>query len=188
VRLGKGYYKNGLLVNQPFDFSEKNRVYLQDQHHILQSIIFPSSVKHKQQFHLSDADQSFVLKWMSSFPRESDFPNYDTTNYWDAYCKFLLYGTERGTRPASLRIFNKVGDAYGFLTDIAYIVDFESNTEFMLSATISCNTDGIYNDDKYDYDKIGYPFLKHLGEVLLDFEKHRPKSFGPDLSKINFNN
>jgi hypothetical protein len=47
--------------------------------------------------------------------------------------------------------------------------------EFLLSATISCNRDGIYNDDKYDYDDLGYPFMKHLGEVILKYEQERPK-------------
>ena len=186
VHLGKGYFKNGELVNQPFDFSEKNRVYLQDQHHLLQSVLFPEAFKYKQRFNLNSSDQSLLKKTMSAFPRESDFPFYDTANYHDAYCKFLLYGSEKGTLPTSVRIFNKVGDAYGFLTDIAYLVDFENKVEFLLSATISCNSDGIYNDDKYDYEKIGYPFMKHLGEVFYQYELNRKKKIEPNLSSLLF--
>ncbi len=63
------------------------------------------------------------------------------------------------SRTTIIRIFNKVGDAYGFLTDIAYIVDFENNIQFALSATILANADGIFNDDKYDYETIGLPFM-----------------------------
>jgi hypothetical protein len=184
IQMGKGFYKNGQLINSPFDFSEKNNVPLIDQHHILQSVLFPESVNKKQRFQWQTGVDSFVLRWMSSFPRESRFPNYDTAHYWDTYCKFLLYGSEKVTVPSSVRIFNKVGDAYGFLTDIAYVVDFDNHVEFLVSATISCNSDGIYNDDKYDYERIGYPFLKNLGQLLLDYEKTRERKFQPDLSKF----
>jgi len=186
IQMGKGFYKNGQLVNNPFDFSEKNNVLLKDQHHLIQSVLFPQSVHQKQRFHWQPGVDSFVLRWMSSYPRESSSPYYDSAYYWDAYCKFLLYGSEKGTLPSGIRIFNKVGDAYGFLTDIAYIVDFDNKVEFLLSATISCNADGIYNDDKYDYERIGYPFLKHLGKTILDFERKRERKYAPDLSRFQF--
>lgn len=69
-----------------------------------------------------------------------------------------MVGAQETTMPGNIRIFNKIGDAYGFLNDIAYIVDFESKAEFILSATILCNANGIFNDDKYDYDTIGFLF------------------------------
>ena len=185
VQLGKAYYKGDDLINQPFDFSDKNRIYLQDQHHILQSVYFPESVPVKHRFNLTDSDQAFVQHFMSAFPRESSHPYYDSATYYDAYCKFLLYGSQKGSLPKNIRIFNKVGDAYGFLTDIAYIVDLEHKVEFMLSATISCNSDCIYNDDKYDYDTIGYPFMQHLGEVILKYEQARKRKYPPNLTKFS---
>ena len=186
IRLGKGYYKNGTLVKEPFDFSKKNRLTLPELHAILRSVIFPGSVSVKQRFNLSEADYNFLHKSMSTLPRESKSPVYDTADYWDAYVKFLLYGSEKGTLPEHIRIFNKVGDAYGFLTDVAYIVDFKSNTEFMLSATILCNSDGIFNDDHYDYEEVGFPFMKHLGEVIYQYELNRKKTYLPDLGKFKF--
>ena len=89
---------------------------------------------------------------------------------------------KRMTSPRISRIFNKEGDAYGFLTDIAYIVDFKNNVEFMLSATIYCNQDGILNDDKYDYETIGLPFMKNLGRLIYDYELKRERLVKPDLS------
>ena len=93
-----------------------------------------------------------------------------------------MYGTDKGSKPKHIRIFNKEGDAYGFLTDVAYIVDFEKNIEFMLSASIYCNRDGILNDNKYDYDTLGYPFMKHLGEIIYNYELNRERKHAPDLS------
>jgi hypothetical protein len=181
VYQGNGYYKAGKLINEPFNLSDKNRVYLQDQHHILQSVLFPDAVSLNKRFHLSSDDQQFVKHWMSAYPRQSSYPYYDTANYWDAYCKFLYYGSEKGELPNNIRVFNKVGDAYGFLTDITYFVDFENKVEFMLSANIYCNSDGIFNDDHYDYETVGFPFLKNLGQTIYEHELKRKKKILPDL-------
>ena len=185
--IGKGYYKGNKLVNEPFIFNEKNRVYLQDLHHILQSILFHESIPQKQQFNLSQTDYDFVKHWMSAYPRESTYPNYDTANHWDAYCKFLLFGSEKGSLPANIRVFNKAGDAYGFLTDVTYVIDTDKKIEFMLSATLLCNSDGIFNDDKYDYETVGFPFMKNLGHLIYQFELQRNRKNIPNLHSFTIN-
>jgi hypothetical protein len=86
--------------------------------------------------------------------------------------------------PKNIRIFNKTGDAYGEMIDVAYITDFDKNIEFFLSAAINCNTDGIVNDDKYDYDTIGLPFMKNLGQVIYSYELNRKRTWQPDLSSF----
>lgn len=185
-KIGKGFINDqNVLVNEPFDFSRKNRIYLTDLHQVLRSVLFPESVPQKQRFNLEPADYRFVYQYMSQLPSETKFPEYDTTEFYDAYCKFLLFGTQKHKPlPKQIRIFNKVGWSYGFLTDVAYIVDFEKNIEFMLSATIYCNTDGILNDDKYDYDSVGLPFLEKLGQQVYDYELKRTRKYSPDLSKF----
>lgn len=173
VLLGKGYMKSGKLISEPFSFLNKNRIYLQDLHHILQSVIFPEQFPRKKRFNLTEDDYAFVKKYMSIYPRESESPSYDSNYYYDTYCKFLLQGSERKTLYPNVKIYNKVGDAYGFLLDIAYITDAKNNIEFMLSAVISCNTDGIYNDDQYEYDAIGFPFMRDLGIAIYQQELQR---------------
>lgn len=180
--LGKAYYKNDSLINQPFDFSIKNRLYLDDLNDMMLSVIFPEAFPAKKRFNLSKEDYRFLLQYMSQMPTESSFPKYDTAEYYDGYCKFLMYGSEKVKIPKNIRIFNKVGDAYGFLTDIAYIVDFEKNIEFALSATIYVNADETFNDDKYEYEKVGYPFMKDLGKVIYDYELTRERKFKPNLN------
>ena len=182
--LGKGFYKNNMLKNEPFDFSAKNRLYLDDMNKMLLSVYFPEKFSAKQRFNLKEDDYNFIYKYMSQMPTESTFPHYDSTEYYDAYCKFLLYGSEKTKMPSNIRIFNKVGNAYGFLTDVAYIVDFENNIEFALSATIYVNKDEIFNDDKYEYETIGFPFMKNLGKTIYDYELTRERKNKPDLSKF----
>lgn len=181
--LGTGYYSGGKLVNQPMDFSKKNRMTLQDFHDMLLSVIFPANVKASQRFNLTEEDRKFVMQYMSEYPKESIYPVYYND---DAYVKMILFGSEKGTPPASVRIFNKTGTAYGQLTEAAYIVDYDKKIEFIVAATIDCNTDRIYNDDKYAYDSIGYPFMKNLGRVLYNYEVNRGRKHKPDLSSMKF--
>ncbi|MBE7170577.1 MAG: serine hydrolase [Williamsia sp.] len=169
------------LVQGPMDFSRKNQLTLEELTHILKSIMFPESVPPVQRFNVEPEDLQFVRKYMSQLPGETTYPAYDSATYHDAYGKFLLMGAAHEALPPHVRIFNKIGDAYGFLTDVAYIVDFEKGIEFMLSATLYCNSDGILNDNKYDYETVGFPFMKNLGRVIYDYEAARRKS-RPDLS------
>jgi beta-lactamase class A len=188
--LGKGYYQDGKLVNDPMDFSEKNRLCLEDLHNILSSIIFPKNYTAKQRFDISDDDRKFLLQYMSTLPTESNIPAYidDSVTYYPAYCKFLLWGAERNIASKNIRIFNKVGDAYGQVIDAAYIVDFEKKIEFIVSATIYCNEDGILNDDKYEYDTVGYPFMKNIGQAIYNYELKRERKYLPDLTEFMFTN
>jgi beta-lactamase class A len=186
--MGSGYYKAGKLINSPMDFSKKNRLSLEDLHKILISLVFPDKIIRGERFNITEDDRKFVLKYMSQYPTESLYPPYaaDTANYWPAYCKFLLYGSQKGPLPENIRIFNKVGDAYGQMIDVAYVADFKNKIEFFVSAVIYCNSDGILNDDKYDYDSIGKPFMKNLGKVIYDYELQRNYKIRPDLTPVLF--
>lgn len=186
TKKGIGYFSGDKLINEPFDFSLKNKIGLESLHSILKSVLFPGVVSKKQRFNLIDDDYQFLYKYMSMWPAESKYPAYDSAHYWDNYAKFILTGSEKAKANPDIRIFNKIGEAYGYLTDVAYVVDFKNNIEFMVAATISCNNDGIYNDDKYDYDSVGLPFLKNLGKVLYEYELKRERKVVPDLSKLKF--
>ena len=85
--------------------------------------------------------------------------------------------------PDSVRIFNKVGLAYGYVTDNAYIVDFERGIEFLLTAVVLVNENGIFNDGAYEYDEVGLPFLAELGRVIYAYELERKRAHRPDLGK-----
>src|SRR6476619_2490525 len=181
--LGKGYMKAGKLVNEPFNFSKKNRFTLPDLHSLLMSVIFPEAVPKQQRFQLSEDDYAFLYRYMSMKPGESKFPQYDS-GFTDAYSKLLMFGGKGKMEDAGIRIFNKEGDAYGFLTDVAYIIDLTNHVEFFLSANIYCNSDGVFNDDHYDYDTISFPFLKELGQVIYQYELKRPRRHKASLDEF----
>ena len=183
--IGNAYLNNqDSLIKGPLNFSEKNRIYLSDLTHILKSVLFFDQTPKKQQFNLTTSDRNFLLHWMHTLPPESKYPSYDTANYWPSYCKFFYTGSAKGPFPSNIKIFNKVGDAYGFLLDIAYVMDPEKKIEFMLSAVMYCNSDGIINDSQYDYDSVGFPFYKNLGQLIYDYELKRKKQFLPNFEPL----
>ena len=183
LQKGKGYMSDGKLFNEPKDFSRKNRFSIEDMSAMLRAVMFPESTPEDQRFDLTEDDYNFLYKVMSMRPRESKFPKYTDEEY-DSYVKFFIYGDKKERIPDHIRTFNKVGWAYGYLTDVSYIVDFEEGIEFFLTATISVNENQIFNDDKYEYETIGLPFLSKLGKVVYDYEVERERKVKPDLSKF----
>ena len=182
---GSGYLRGDSLIPEPFNFTYKNFYPLQEQQRLLRSILFPETMPLQQQFDLSPSDREFLLQYLSQYPAETLYPPYfSDTTFYDAYCKFLMFGEDRSRIPAQLRIFNKVGDAYGYLIDNAYIVDLDKGVEFMLSAVINTNTDGVFNDGKYEYSTLGFPFMKELGRVVYDHEQKRHRPRKPDLTRF----
>ena len=156
-----------------------------DLHEILQTVIFPEAHFEEERFQLTESDYDFLYQYMSQLPTETTYPDYSSPDYYDSYVKFFMYGDTHDPMPKQMRIFNKVGLAYGYLIDVAYIVDFENQVEFLLSAVIHVNENQIYNDGVYEYDSLGIPFLATLGRKVYEYEKQRPKKYLPDLSKFN---
>ena len=187
ILVGQGFMNSeGKIELTPYDFTFKNAFPLAAQHKFLQRLMLPEAFPTKKQFKLTKEDYSFLYQYMSQYPTESKFPNYSAdSTYHPTYGKFIYYGSDKHEPVnANIRIFNKVGDAYGFLLDNAYVVDFENRIEFMVSAVILCNEDEIFNDDQYDYDRIGFPFLKELGKEIMHFELNRTKKYLPKLDHM----
>lgn len=177
ITVGKAFQTNDKkLVKRPKDFTGMNFMPMQDITEILKSIIFPNAVAPSKKFNLTESDYIFLRQYMSMYPRESKFPKYSEKDYKDSYKKYFIYG-DKNTRieSDSVNIYNVVGQAYGFLSDVAYITDTKNNVEFMLSAVIYVNKDEVLNDGVYEYETIGFPFLAELGRQIYSFERTRKK-------------
>ena len=183
-KMGKAHMNaDDSLINEPIDFTTANNFPLEDMQQVLQSVIFPASVKPNQRFRLTRDDYEFLYRFLSQFPSETNFPKYDTSQYYDSYVKFFFRSPSH-TMPQHVRVFNKVGWAYGCLTDVSYVADFKNKVEFMLAVTVYVNSDGVLNDNKYDYDDIGWPFLYKVGQAIYQYELKRERKNRPDLSRF----
>ena len=182
--LGKGYLnKNDSLINEPFDFTKHNYIPLEDFQQMLQSVLFPNSVPEKQRFNLQKEDRDYALKYLSQYPSETSYPKYNDSVFYDSYVKFYFQDSTH-KMPSNIRVFNKVGWAYGFLTDVSYVIDLKNRIEYMISSTIYVNQDEILNDNKYEYETVGHPFLNDLGKLVYEFELKRTRKYHPDLSEF----
>lgn len=171
---GLGYIDGDELVNRPFDFTSKNRISINDLEGILKRILFPDVFDSSERFDLLEEDYKFLKFWMSRNTLESSDPDYSNNpDLYDSYVKFFVYGDQKGAMTDNVRIFNKVGDAYGTLTETAYIQDEASAIEFLLTATVHVNENQIFNDNIYEYDSIGFPFMAGLGRAILNYEKNK---------------
>ncbi|MEO1010876.1 MAG: serine hydrolase [Bacteroidota bacterium] len=172
IQKGTGYYEGDSLIKEPFDFALKNYYPIAAQHGVLKRVLFPEKFQPSERFQLNKAQRDYLLEAMYTLPREV---GYDPKEYYDGYCKFFLYGDTRERIPEYLKIYNKVGFAYGTLTDCAYVLDTKNEVDFLVTATILVNKDGIFNDDQYEYDEVGIPFLAELGRQLYTYELERKR-------------
>lgn len=115
---------------------------------------------------LHHSSRLFLQETMAEYPSESSNPVYNQSEFPDDYCKFFLPGVCRVRPKKAVRIFNKIGRAYGFTTENSYIFDKERGEGFFLSAVIYTNINGILNDDKYEYEAIADRVLADLGEMV----------------------
>ena len=169
------------LVKAPFDFTKHNNLSLEDMRKMIQSVVFPKSVEKKSRFNLTEEDRLFLLQYMSQYPSETNYPKYDSELFYDSYVKFF-FGDSSHKIPSHIRVFNKVGWAYGFMTDVSYVLDTKNDIDYMLSATIYVNSDGVVNDSKYDEETVGFPFFDKIGRAIYAYELSRSHQHKPTLS------
>jgi hypothetical protein len=167
LQKGKGYYQNDTLISEPMDFSLKNYYPIEAMHNTLMRIFFPTSFLKSQRFHLTKENMIFLKETLKKVPRKADFLD---NEYHDSYGKFFMYGDSKKNIPDHIEIYNKVGQAYGTLTDCAYVVDTKKNIAFFLTVTLLVNENEIFNDDVYEYDSVGIPFMASLGRAFYEYE------------------
>ncbi len=167
MQKGQGYIEDGISINKAFDFSEKNYFPLLSQHSLMKHLLFPEYFDPSNSLSLKPATRERLIESMKTLPREA---RYDESEFYDSYVKFFIYGDSKDRIPETLHSYNKVGYAYGTLTETAYIKDVEHNIQFILSATILVNKNGVFNDDTYEYTEVGIPFLAQLGREIYRLE------------------
>ena len=160
---GIGFILDNELQNKSMDFSRKNYFSIEELNNILICLFFPEVSKNKK-FNLSNSQNLLIQKLMSSTPYDMGF---DKNIYPNNYNKFFIYGDKDGM--INDNIYNKVGNAYGYSIDNAYIYNKNSDRHFVLTACIYTNANNIINDNYYEYDEIGIPFLAEIGRFLTNY-------------------
>ncbi len=172
ILLGEGEYVGGEFVPGPKNFARTNHMPLAELHGLLENIMHPELVPDHMRPRIADADRELLLEAMQVMPSESGIAAYrDPERYSDGFANYFIMGREPDGLPEGVTITNKVGRAYGFLTETAHVHDAVHDVTFMLTATVYVNANGIFNDDVYDYETLGFPFLRELGRLMLAYTR-----------------
>ena len=167
LKKGKKKFQDGIVINGSLDFSQKNRSSIIDMHNILKRIIFPLKFDKDKTFNLNVEDYDFLRYWMSRFTYEDIGEKFKSEKkYFDSYNKFFIHGEDTIVRDKNIRVYNKIGQAYGTSIDNAYIKNYQDDVEFFLTATIYTNKNKTINDNVYEYDQTAIPFLSKLSKSI----------------------
>ena len=183
TKVGDGVLGGGRITPGPFDFTTKNYMSLDDLQLTLCRLVRPDvrsigccvsggyfgSVKEGpmlgRPLDLTDDQRARLIRSATILPRGSESPTYDPEKYPDDYCKFLLPGLLKVRPLEEWRIVNKIGLAYGFVTENAYVEHLPSGNAVFVAAVIHRNPNGIYNDGIYEYETT-LAEMATLGEVV----------------------
>jgi len=178
--------KAGKLVSEKKDFTYSNYLPLNNIHSMLQRLLFHNYLPEKNRFNITNADRDFLVKHLGMYPREAGYPRYDPKKFDDSFKKYFIYGNKvKQIDSDSMRVFNMIGYSYGFLVDCAYIINYKTKTEFMLSSVLYTNSRNSFGSGSYEYESVGIPFLKELSLELYKHESQRKKGYSPDLSEFD---
>jgi hypothetical protein len=168
--VGKYQMENNKKVEKPYDFNYHLDYPLKDIHSTVYRLIFPQHINKVERFKLSFDSRKHLLKCMGNFPREMKNKTYhDENHYPDNYYKYAIIGNKPELAASGrYRTFSKIGISYGFVTESAYIVDFENQKDFMVSISIYVNDDEVMNDNQYEYKKIARPFIANFTRIIQE--------------------
>lgn len=167
---------DGVLAPGPHDFSHANFLPLADSLRMLQAFIAPETVPPAQRWRIDGALRARLLRALALRPRESVDPVYPEASHPDGHARWFFVGDGTQRYPEGMTVFGKSGMAYGSLSEVAWVIDRHSGAECLLAARVLCNADGVYNDDRYEYDTVGLPFLAAWSRAVLDVERERRSS------------
>ena len=166
---GERRYFKGEILDESLNFSEKNRSSITDMHNLIKYIFYPEIFDRANTFNLNVEDYDFLRYWMSRFTYEDIGEKFiGNEKFFETYNKFFIHGDEQSVLNEQIRVYNKIGQAYGTSIDNGLIKNYQDNIEFILTATIYTNKNKVINDNEYEYDDIAVPFLAKLSRAIYN--------------------
>ena len=166
---GERRYFKGEILDESLNFSEKNRSSITDMHNLIKYIFYPEIFDSTNTFNLNVEDYDFLRYWMSRFTYEDIGEKFiGDENFFETYNKFFIHGDEQNVSNEQIRVYNKIGQAYGTSIDNGLIKNYQDNVEFILTATIYTNKNKVINDNLYEYEDIAIPFLAKLSRAIYN--------------------
>lgn len=165
--VGEAFVSGTRRFETAMSFAAKNAIMLQDLQDLLVEVVRPEVDTGKPGFpDLAVEQRAFLTRMLGELPSESANPKFDPAEVPDHECKFVLRGVAAVIPRVHLRVYDKIGRAYGFSVENAYIEDRRSGAGFFLAIVVYTNPNGVLNDDAYAYEDLADPFLDAAGEAI----------------------
>jgi hypothetical protein len=163
--IGIGYLEanSGLRVNGPMSFAMKNGVTLADLQRLLVALFHELPETDTARLPALSAEAiSLMLRLMRGPLADKDGVSAESR---EARFKPMLPGLlALGLERSQIDYTNKAGRAYGFHLDNARIRI--GNHVAYVTVGMLANSDGVFNDDRYDYDSLSFPALRAVGAMV----------------------
>jgi hypothetical protein len=163
IKIGRAWMQADHRIEGAKDFTNSNSAPLAALHDVMLALMRPELVTANRRFQISEGARQFLLAGMRTSPAESPYSSAAEAKLDRTY--FRLLGVGDGQWPKDLIVENKVGWAYGFLSDMAHLK--QGSRECFVSCKMYLNGDGVLNDGRYEYESIGRPAMAEIGRVLL---------------------
>ncbi len=163
IKIGRAWMQADRRIEGAKDFTTSNSAPLAALHALMLALMRPELVWPTQRFQISEGARQFLLTAMRKNPAESPYSNAAEAKLDRTF--FRLLGVGDGQWPKDLIVENKVGWAYGFLSDMAHLK--QGGRECFVSCKMYLNGDGVLNDGRYEYESIGRPAMAEIGRLLL---------------------
>jgi hypothetical protein len=163
------YYKKKIITNRQNN-AANNYVSLLQSHQLIINLMHPSAKLYINDFKIDVEYKNEFIKALGSFPRELENSSYDTANLADYYYKFFIDPKVIRTKDNSIRVYNKVGLASGFVSDVSYFYDSTNQIEYFISAAILSKK---ANSDINNYNDFGIPILRKIGGLIYTEELYK---------------
>jgi hypothetical protein len=179
TKAGRSHFEKGKKINKPFDYSKSNHVRLADANDLMIRLFFTELIKDSGAlFKFDDVYRNFFIESLGGFPRELLNAAQDYSKTPDHYYKFFMDPSVMNTSTGNFRIYNKVGLAGGFVSDVSYFEDKENNISFFLSGAVFAKKDGIINGGKNNYNDLGIPLFRKIGSLIYRYEQEEKNKAG----------
>jgi len=166
---GKRYAADKRLVNGPKNYIYENYVSLFYAHQLMMQLMESEHSEKNNRLIINQVIKEELVDALGSYPRELQSTNYQNEKIPDTYYKFFLDPKTMQTGAGELRIYNKVGIAGGFISDVSFFHDQVTGLKFFLSGAMMSVENEVIDYRHYKYYDLGIPVFRKIGQLLYEY-------------------
>lgn len=157
--IGERHLKDGIIIEQPYDFNENLDFPLNSLHNMMTSYILDST---DLVWKIGGKNRSFLIQKMREGPADINLNQHCPLDF-----KIIGFGNSE-LENSRFQTCSKIGYSYGFISETAFVHDSVSRKNFFLTISMYVNKNKILNDGRYEYKSIATPFMGTLTHIIAN--------------------